>query len=262
MHLPDAESSHITEIAQQLRALTKVLLADLPPDGPPVHFESTADLLGTQPADRLFQIVSGQLKASCDGKWVYSAEAGDLVGLAGAMQIPECTLQSDGPVELVSYQRDRLIRHAASCDALQLSWTRFLLYQTAFFSQCLAFKTAPQFKPATGFLDFEEGETIIHQNEEADCVYTLLEGSADALRDGVKVGEVHAEEIFGAMAVFTGQPRSASVVASSECSVLAVRKEEFLSLIVYQPKLCLSLVEEMAEKINQLNRQVLELQRG
>ena len=108
-------------------------------------------------------------------------------------------------------------------------------------------------------MHYQAGETIIHQGDTADRVYTLLEGSADALCDGVKVGEVHPNEIFGALAVFTRQPRMASVVATSDCTLLAVRKEEFIELIEHQPQICLGLIEEMAAKINQLNGQLRDL---
>ena len=88
----------------------------------------------------------------------------------------------------------------------------------------------------------------------------MLEAEADAIHDVVKVGEIHSDEIFGAMAVFTRQPRSASVIATSDCSVMAVRKEDFVDLIEQQPGIGLGLIEEMANKINQLNNKVSNLQ--
>jgi len=44
--------------------------------------------------------------------------------------------------------------------------------------------------------------------------------------------------------------------------VLAVRKEEFISLIEYQPQICQGLIEEMASKNNQLNSQLSQLTIG
>lgn len=112
-----------------------------------------------------------------------------------------------------------------------------------------------------GFLDFAKGDTIITQGDEADLVYTLIEGSADAVCDGIKVGEIHQNEIFGALAVFTRQPRIASVVASSDCTVMTVGKEDFIRLIYEQPQLSVGLIEEMAAKINHLNNQLLALKK-
>ncbi len=121
--------------------------------------------------------------------------------------------------------------------------------------------TENDFTPLRGFLDFAKGETIINQGDEADLVYTLIEGSADAVCDGIKVGEIHQNEIFGALAVFTRQPRIASVVASSNCTVMTVGKEDFIRLIYEQPQLSVGLIEEMAAKINQLNNQLLALKK-
>ena len=117
------------------------------------------------------------------------------------------------------------------------------------------------FQPSAGFIRVQAGETIIHQGDVAEHVYTLLEGHAEAYLDGVKVGDVNTQEIFGALAVFTRQPRMASVVAVTDCSLVAVRKEEFVELVEHQPQICLGVIEEMAEKIRQLNAELSDLKK-
>jgi CRP/FNR family cyclic AMP-dependent transcriptional regulator len=260
MYLPDDHDPQLRRLAGQLNLLGREALKDLPADGDPIYLDSTSDLLANQPPARLFRIKAGQLNLLHDGKVIAVIEPDDLVGLSRAFQLPEGPLQSEGPVEVVPYQREALLRHILSSEALNRTWTSYLIYLGAFFRCYLARSLPFHVKPATGFLDFEEGEIIIQQDDHADCVYTLLEGSAEAIHNGIKVGEIHAREIFGAMAVFTGQKRSATVKATSDCSVLAVRKEDFLDLVVHQPQLCLDLVEEMAGKINQLNGKLLQLQ--
>lgn len=112
-----------------------------------------------------------------------------------------------------------------------------------------------------GFSNFAAGDTIINQGDAADLVYTLIEGHADALCDGVKVGEINQNEIFGALAVFTRQPRIASVIARTECTVMMVNKDDFVQLIFQQPQISVGLIEEMAAKINELNNQILALKK-
>lgn len=112
-----------------------------------------------------------------------------------------------------------------------------------------------------GFVHYNAGETIIAQGDDADLVYTLIDGHADALCDGVKVGEIHQNEIFGALAVFTRQPRIASVVARTDCTVMMVNKDDFIQLIYEQPQISVGLIEEMAAKINELNNQLLALKK-
>jgi len=260
MRLPDQSDEALVAIAKLLRGLGNKLLEDLPADGEPLRLESTQDLFAHQPATRIFQLEEGQLFCEHERKLIYLLEPGDVIGLSRSLQLPEGPYLCEGPVTLIPYQRDELVKHVNQSQAMQRHWAHYLLSLSSFFASALARETPGQFKPATGFLHFEPGDEIIRQGDQAECVYTLLEGSADAIHNGVKVGEVRAEEIFGAMAVFTGQPRNATVRATDSCSVLAVRKDEFLDLVAHHPKVCLSLIEEMAEKINQLNTQVLNLQ--
>lgn len=259
MQLIDKQSEQITEIAQRLRGLTAEIVKGLSPAKETITFKNCDNVFAEQAQTQLFLVRSGKLQCRNRRKIVYIAEEGDLIGLGRSLKLPEGPFSCSEPVELIPYQRDALVKHVNSSEALQKHWAFFLLCRSSFFSECLSQEIRTQFKPATGFLHFDKGETIIRQGDQADCVYTLLEGSADAFRDNVKVGEIKAEEIFGAMSVFTHQPRSATVVATSHCSVLAVKKEEFLDLVAEQPQVCRSLIEEMAEKIDQLNRQLARM---
>lgn len=261
MYLVDRQDDRLKEMAQTLRGLTEKILSNLDTDQEVVHLSSTDDVFGDQPLTRIFLVKSGRLYCRRDHKIVYVVEPGDLVGLSRSLQLPEGPFSCDEPAELLPFSRDAIVAHVNSNDKLQKHWAFYLLCRSSFFSECLAKEIRGQFTPTTGFLSFEAGDVIINQGDQADCVYTLLEGSADAYRDQIKVGEINAEEIFGAMAVFTDQPRTASVIATSSCSVLAVRKEEFLELVAEQPQVCRSLIEEMAEKINQLNQQITSLQK-
>ena len=70
-------------------------------------------------------------------------------------------------------------------------------------------------------------------------MFIIIEGHAEAYVDGQKVGDVQKDEIFGAMAVFTREKRSATVVASEPCTVMVIPKEQFLSLMQSNPRICL-----------------------
>ncbi len=260
MRLPDQNDDHLAEIAQRLSGLTSKIIGGLEPDGEVIQLDSASDLLNNQPATRLFLIKSGSLQFIRANKLAHIAEVGDLIGLARSLKLPEGPYTTEDPVELIPYQRDELVRHANSSEENQKHWAFYLVCLATFFNEALIEKTVAEFKPSTGFLYFENGENIILQDDIPDCVYTLLEGSADAFHDGIKVGEIDSGEIFGAMSVFTQQPRNATVTAASDCTVLAVKKDEFLELITHNPKICLDLLEEMADKINQLNKQISKSQ--
>ena len=90
-------------------------------------------------------------------------------------------------------------------------------------------------------------------------MFIIIDGHAEAFVDGVKVGDVQKDEIFGAMAVFTHEKRSATVLASQPCTVMVIPKDQFLSLMESNPRIAHSLVESMARRIDLLNKEVTGL---
>ena len=108
-------------------------------------------------------------------------------------------------------------------------------------------------------LQFAPGEIIIREGETADYVYTLNSGQAEASQSGVKVGEVYAGEVFGALAAFSGTQRNATVTATRNCEVEAVNKDSFILLARRQPDVCVKLINDMARLITDLNDSILML---
>ncbi len=253
MYLPHKQSDTITDCATQLNEAAAELMAALTPSGTPVQRSASHDLLADTDGNTAWLITEGEAFYRVGGKQVLCLGAGDLIGLP-TLACEQGVYGSTGPLTLEPYRLDDITQRHPS------RFIRYLMCANAFHRAALAQEIRAEFQPSAGFMHFQAGETIIHQGAEADRVYTLLEGEAHAQRDGIKVGDIQADEIFGALAVFTRQKRMASVVAVSDCTVLAVRKEEFADLVELQPQICLGLVEEMAAKINQLNGQLLASQ--
>ena len=72
---------------------------------------------------------------------------------------------------------------------------------------------------------FEAGEIIVSAGEPGDSLYILTTGSVRAyMRDKrgkhVLVREMHDGDFFGEMSIMTGNPRSATITASSHCELL------------------------------------------
>ncbi len=258
MQLPSHHTQELTYLAEKLQNLTQLICADLASPGTET-LAATNDLFAQRPDTQLLRLVEGQADYYVRGKLVMHFEPGDLLGLPRSLNLPSGEWRLAAPAQVQIFERDTLVKHVNNSTKLQRNWAHYLLCYQSFYEQALAQEIRAPFQPSAGFLHCAAGDFIIRQGDPADRVYTLLEGSADAVHDGVKVGEVHPNEIFGALAVFTRQPRMASVVATSDCSLLAVPKEEFIQLIDYQPQICLGLIEEMAAKINQLNGQLRNL---
>ena len=74
------------------------------------------------------------------------------------------------------------------------------------------------------------GTSVINQGDSGDSMFILVEGIADVFVEKkgdrkVKVGRLTAGDFFGEMSLFTGESRSASVVARTEVLVFELSKE-------------------------------------
>jgi hypothetical protein len=102
-------------------------------------------------------------------------------------------------------------------------------------------------------------DVIIKQGDLSNEVFTLLEGSLDVLVDGVKVGQIERDEIFGVISALSDTPRSASVVAATDSMVLKLPKGEFIQLMRARPDTVLDLVRSMARALVSSNVKVVSL---
>jgi small-conductance mechanosensitive channel/CRP-like cAMP-binding protein len=97
---------------------------------------------------------------------------------------------------------------------------------------------------------YGKGETIIRQGEPGESMFVLASGSANvfAKKDTtlLQVGTLQSGDCFGEVSLLTGEPRSATVVATTDCSVIEVQKLSISSLLHQHPELAEQLSETIA----------------
>jgi MFS family permease len=82
------------------------------------------------------------------------------------------------------------------------------------------------------------GTTIVAQGEPGESFYVVRDGVAEVLVDGLPAAAVGAGDYFGEIALLRNVPRTATVRARTDVSLLALTREDFLRAIVgYAPSL-------------------------
>jgi CRP-like cAMP-binding protein len=113
--------------------------------------------------------------------------------------------------------------------------------------------------------EYADQEVICGQGEKCDWMYVIQAGRAMAVHeeDGteVVVGELTAGDVFGEMAIFDRQPRSATVRAEGKARVLTLDKRAFLRRVHDDPSLAFRILERMSFRIRSLNEEVSRLKR-
>ena len=261
MYLPGKPHEATEAFSARMQQLTKGLLDGFPMDQEPLSLEGIDDIYQHFDKNKIFLITDGMMHLSHEGQYLVSFDEGDLIGFAQAFDLPFPVLRADEFVEFQLIDRDELLRHIYSDKRRQHYWSHYLLCHNAMLMNHVAELSKEQVRPTAGFQNFQPGDVIIKEGEEAEHVYTIISGEADVFADGIKVGEVGEDEVFGAMAVFTGEKRSATVQAKTACTIMAVPQDDFVHLIEAQPKAAVNLIENLARRINAMNQQLIEQQK-
>ena len=194
----------------------------------------------------LYFLREGMLEYRREGRLLFSFNEGDLVGVENVFCSSDSNLVSEFAVIVDEYSADEFFDAVNKSESLTRTWNEYLAQQFKLFSIMLASLVNEQegFVPDVRF--YSEGEYIIEQGSIEEEIYTMVEGAAEVLIDGKKVGEVNADEMFGALAGLTGTPRMASVLASTDCMVVVLSRGEFKHLLLTRPQTVIKLIEEMA----------------
>lgn len=259
MHLIGEQPRYADELVGYMQALTAQLLDTLPLHEAPLGVAAGEDFSARLQGDEVFLIISGQVRMRVDNRPAFSLGAGDLLGLYQQPEMPPLSYRCEEDLLLQPFSRQAFCEHVYASPELIPLYERLLISQIVLLSDGLSSRYHAEIDSASGYRQFAAGEELICQGDDAEEVYVIVEGYAEAYVDGHRVGDVCKDEIFGAMAVFTGEKRSASVIASEPCTVMAIPKEQFISLMHQNPKIAHSLIESLARRITLLNQEVLSL---
>lgn len=200
-----------------------------------------------------FVIEEGCLRVSSPEGAMLVYEEGDIVGLNSSELYP-LSIETPEFASVVSvYSCDTFQHEALTSPAKIALWNEYLCASSMLFLALLAERVHLAKDPTPAIRVFRDGDVILTQGKPGSSVLTMVEGHARVVVDGVEVGEVHKDEIFGAIAAMTGTERNATVIATTECLVMELDAGQFQALLQTHPALVTRLVQDMARTIQSLN---------
>ncbi len=110
-------------------------------------------------------------------------------------------------------------------------------------------RLADSAKPAP----FVRGEVVTRQGAKANWLYVLTRGEVEVMvanSDGIDrhVAVLTAPSFFGEMALVTGAPREATVIARVDSECLRVDKDDFREVLARRPELAQEISETLAQR--------------
>lgn len=165
------------------------------------------------------------------------------------------------PVTVILIPAEKFYDHITTSAQFSESWSRYLIEAARALSLLYSLHGALRNTLVPSVVQFQPGQPIMIEGSSGEFVFSLLEGRADVLVSGNKVGEIPLDHIFGAPAALTGEARSASIVATEPCTALRFDRITFKEMLNSHPDLVTKLVEDMAQVIRDQNQKLLEVRK-
>lgn len=96
------------------------------------------------------------------------------------------------------------------------------------------------------------------QGGAGDAFYLIVEGKADVIRNDTKIAMLGPGDSVGEMSLLDGEPRSASVVMTSDGVVLTMPRREFTAVLRDIPAMALKLLVALSLRLREANARIVE----
>ena len=105
-------------------------------------------------------------------------------------------------------------------------------------------------------LTLKSGETLFQKGDPARSMYVVLTGEL-RIGDGNAIYDRLTEGgIVGEMALIDHGPRSATVTASTDCTLVEIDEKRFLFLVQQTPMFALSVMRLLSQRLRRMNAMV------
>jgi CRP/FNR family cyclic AMP-dependent transcriptional regulator len=112
---------------------------------------------------------------------------------------------------------------------------------------------------------FAEGQVLFREGDPPDCVFRVLSGAVDVLReiDGepILLGTVGAGEFLGEMGVVENRSRSATARAASEVEVEIFTPTELFDQIAGSPQAARELIQRLSQRLREADDRIVKDER-
>jgi len=100
---------------------------------------------------------------------------------------------------------------------------------------------------------YKAGEVIFRAGDPGGELFVIREGTVAIEVKGAIVERLGTSEIFGEMALVEAKPRSATVIAETDCVVVPISEKQFLTMVEYAPSFSLAVIRTLAHRLREAN---------
>jgi len=103
---------------------------------------------------------------------------------------------------------------------------------------------------------YNAGRVIVKRGDPGKAFYVIVEGEAKVVKGKIVTARRETQlgpgDFFGELSLLDGEPRAASVIASSPLTTIRIERAAFRRLLREEPDLALKILEGMARRTRKI----------
>jgi CRP-like cAMP-binding protein len=100
------------------------------------------------------------------------------------------------------------------------------------------------------------GKELVREGEHGRHLYVVVEGSVKVVRDGRTVATLGPGDFFGELALISGAPRTATVTAEEESTLMVLDPRRFEVVMAEEPQVAKAVLATMGDRVRLLERSI------
>lgn len=102
---------------------------------------------------------------------------------------------------------------------------------------------------------FSRGDTIFREGEVDRDLYILISGAVEIRKNNMLINTVRVPDTYlGEMSTLLGSPRTATLVAATDCVLVCVPGDKVSEFMQHSPNLAIKLAKTLAHRLREMNR--------
>ncbi|MDP0500369.1 MAG: cyclic nucleotide-binding domain-containing protein [Verrucomicrobiota bacterium JB022] len=108
-------------------------------------------------------------------------------------------------------------------------------------------------------IEVSPGQTIIQQGEEGIGFFILKSGTLEVYKDDVLLAMLmYPGTVFGEMGGILGRPRTCTIRAKTQVSIIHVQMETVEELVHEQPEIAIKIIKTLANRLDRTTQKLID----
>ena len=102
-------------------------------------------------------------------------------------------------------------------------------------------------------VQFDKGQEVFHQGDAGNDAYVIIKGKADVVLESANgpktVATLRANDVFGEMALLAKMPRSTSIRAATDLTLIRISRDVFMRMVEENSEIALAMLRVLTERL-------------